>query len=148
MAVVRSGIVQKAFVALCFRYGITMRNQDLADRGSETPRLSEFGSACAGAPLKATTPLREAHTHEGSSLVKSRPRSIDVYSQRVARCIDGVVDDSCWLATTYQDLMAACIVAASKESHEVNVPLVISSYDRGTGLTNLSNIHHTFLAGH
>ncbi len=36
------------------------------------------------------------------------------------------------------------LVAASKESHEVKVPLVTSSYDRGTGLTNLSYIHHTF----
>lgn len=49
------------------------------------------------------------------------------------------------LLARYQDPMAAhAMVAASKESHEVKVLLVISSYDRGTGLTNLSYIHHTF----
>ena len=62
-----------------------------------------------------------------------------MYSQRVER------RSSMILLARYQNLMAAhSMVAASKESHEVKVPLVISSYDRGTGLTNLSYIHHTF----
>lgn len=55
------------------------------------------------------------------------------------------------LARYQEDQMAAhstCMVAASKESHEVKVSLAIFSYDRGTALTDLDSIHRTFYCRH